>query len=111
MLLGKFYKKKFATARILYYIWNIIDNFSASVTQKAVIIENRKEKLSKLDEVLKEHNIGEENSVAKALIFGKTKKGVDFLGNKLSEKLGKSCITMHGDRSQEGFLKSVFLYI
>ena len=80
---------------------NVINNSSASVVQKAILIENRKEKLDKLDEVLKEHNIGEKDSVAKALIFGSTKKGVDFLGNKVSEQLEQSCITMHGDRSQE----------
>ena len=78
-----------------------INNSSASVTQIAIQVKNRGEKLDKLDEVLKEHNIGEKNSVAKALIFGNTKKGVDFLANNLCEKLGEKCITMHGDRSQE----------
>jgi hypothetical protein len=87
-------------------------NSSASVVQKAILIENRKEKLDKLDEVLEEHNVGEKDSVAKALIFGNTKKGVDFLGNKLSEKLGESCITMHGDRSQEWvFVICLFILI
>jgi superfamily II DNA/RNA helicase len=80
---------------------NVINYFSASVVQKAILIENRKKKLDKLDEVLEEHNVGEKDSVAKALIFGKTKKGVDFLALKLSEKLEEKCMTMHGDRSQE----------
>ncbi|CAG5099529.1 Oidioi.mRNA.OKI2018_I69.XSR.g16567.t1.cds [Oikopleura dioica] len=95
------FARKFLRPGYWYAQCGMLNAPSATVTQEVVEIGGISDKYSKLDEVLERFVVGVEDSPAKALVFANTKRTVDFLGCRLSEKLKHKCITMHGDRSQQ----------
>ncbi|CAG5094119.1 Oidioi.mRNA.OKI2018_I69.XSR.g13264.t1.cds [Oikopleura dioica] len=92
------FANKFLRPDYLYAQCGILNAPCASVKQQVIKVEGLNNKFEQLRSVLEEFQIG---SGKKALVFANTKTRVDYLGCMLSESMDFTCMTMHGDRSQE----------